>query len=218
MGISRLLCAGGHAPVPPGLRSLLEGAARALEGTGGFDAARGVEEALRLVEGRFRTFLETRGILYDEANAVLAAGIDDMREALGRAEALHAVRAEGALEGLVVPFKRARNILRQAEEGGEGIGEEVEEDLLQEEAEQELHRLLLEVRKRAEPLLVEGSYGEALREMMRLRPAVDRLFDEVMVMSEERQLRANRIALLGRVIALFVRIADIGEIVLPGES
>ena len=46
-----------------------------------------------------------------------------------------------------------------------------------------------------------------------LRPAVDAFFDSVMVMAEE-ALRANRLALLGRLRGLFMHAADLSR--LPG--
>ena len=45
-----------------------------------------------------------------------------------------------------------------------------------------------------------------------LRPAVDRFFDEVLVMAEDEKIRRNRLALLGRVGALFAPVADFSKI------
>ena len=47
-----------------------------------------------------------------------------------------------------------------------------------------------------------------------LRPAVDAFFDSVMVMAEDPALRANRLALLGRLRGLFMHAADLSR--LPG--
>ena len=60
-----------------------------------------------------------------------------------------------------------------------------------------------------EPLLTKRDYATSLELLSRLREPVDAFFDAVMVMDEDRALRSNRLALLGRVKALFDRIADL---------
>ena len=48
-----------------------------------------------------------------------------------------------------------------------------------------------------------------------MRAPVDRFFDQVLVMADDARLRDNRLALLQRLEALFLRIADISR--LPGS-
>jgi glycyl-tRNA synthetase beta chain len=62
------------------------------------------------------------------------------------------------------------------------------------------------------PLLERGNYGVTLKILAGLRGAVDRFFDEVMVMVEDPCLRANRLALLARLQTLFLQIADISRL------
>ena len=57
---------------------------------------------------------DVRSFAYDVVNAVLAAGADDVRDAIARAEALTAVRASDDFAAVSVAFKRIKNILRQA--------------------------------------------------------------------------------------------------------
>ncbi len=52
------------------------------------------------------------------SNAVLAAGADDVRDAIARAEALTAARESADFAAISAAFKRIKNILRQAEEKG----------------------------------------------------------------------------------------------------
>ncbi len=56
------------------------------------------------------------GFAYDVVNAVLAAGYDDIRDAIARAEALTAVRGSEDFIAISASFKRMKNILRQAAE------------------------------------------------------------------------------------------------------
>jgi glycyl-tRNA synthetase beta chain len=57
-----------------------------------------------------------------------------------------------------------------------------------------------------------------LAEISRIRPAVDTFFDKVMVMVEDEELRANRLALLQILLREFSTIADFSEIVTEGKS
>ena len=59
---------------------------------------------------------DVRSFAYDVVNAVLAAGADDVRDAIARAEALTAVRASDDFAAVSAAFKRIKNILRQASE------------------------------------------------------------------------------------------------------
>lgn len=58
-----------------------------------------------------------------------------------------------------------------------------------------------------------GDYRGALEEIATLRPEVDAFFDAVMVMAPEPELRANRLALLARLVRSFSRVADFSEVV-----
>ena len=57
-------------------------------------------------------------------------------------------------------------------------------------------------------------YTGALGQLAQLRPAVDAFFDQVMVMDEDPELRANRLGLLAQLQGLFAGVADLSR--LPG--
>ncbi len=69
-------------------------------------------------------FREIRGFKYDEVNAVLVSGWDDLLDVEERLEAVRAVRPTENFEPLAASFKRIRNILKQA--GFEGLGDALE--------------------------------------------------------------------------------------------
>ena len=58
----------------------------------------------------------------------------------------------------------------------------------------------------------DGRYDDVLHEIATLRDGVDRFFEGVMVMAEDPALRNNRLALLGRISALFERFADFSKL------
>jgi len=61
-------------------------------------------------------------------------------------------------------------------------------------------------------------YGEALTLLSTARERVDAFFDKVMVMVEDQELRANRLALLRTLLKEFSTIADFSEIVTEGKA
>ncbi len=175
------------------------------------------------VRGFFRERLEfymrdARGFAYDVVNAVLAAGFDDVVDAVARAEAVTVVRSSPDFASISVAFKRMKNILRQAHEAGSAPAGSFHAGSLQEPAEVNLAELLPRTAESVRKLRAEGNYAQALIEISRLRPAVDTFFDKVMVMVEDERLRANRLALLQTLLKEFSTIADFSEIVTESKS
>jgi glycyl-tRNA synthetase beta chain len=192
----------------PSLRRLIAHAVQGFALAGASKRKR--EEVQHDLEGflldRLRYVLVARGFPADEAEAVLAArepdALDDPHEALLRLRALHRVRSEASEDfaHLAVAFKRAKNIL------GDQEPPPVAPALFQEEAEGGLHRAV------AGLLGADGGYEARLRSLAGLRVPVDRFFDDVLVMADDPQVRANRLGLLASAVALFYRIADISRL------
>jgi glycyl-tRNA synthetase beta chain len=175
------------------------------------------------VRGFFRERLEfylkdARGYAYDVVNAVLAVDSDDVMDAVARAEAVSKVRGSADFESISVAFKRMKNILRQADENKRYIAAHLDRAALREEAEKELAAVISPAVAVVEKLRASRDYEAALLEVAKLRPAVDKFFDKVMVMVEDDNLRANRLALLQTLVKEFSTIADFSEIVTEGKE
>ena len=154
---------------------------------------------------------EVRGYSYDVVNAVLSTGLTTVSDAVARAEALTEVRGSDDLAAISTAFKRIKNILRQAEETGEG--QSITPEDLFEPAEQHLYSLVVSVAPQVEALRGQQKYPQALKRIATLRPAIDSFFDQVMVMAPEAPLRRNRLALIASVLRDFSRIADFSELI-----
>jgi glycyl-tRNA synthetase beta chain len=159
---------------------------------------------------------EKQGYAYDEVNAALAAGGDDLVDATARVEALRAIRGTRNFAPLAAAFKRIRNILDKAvpalKKSGGKIGA-VRPENFRENAERELYDASQKIAEKSRAFKREGRYREALEAIAGLRPAVDRFFDDVLVMAEEEEVRLNRLALLASLLKEFSTIADFSEIV-----
>jgi len=161
---------------------------------------------------------DARGYAYDVVSAVLAVDSDDVVDAAARAEAVSRVRSSADFESISSAFKRMKNILRQAAEKTKVIAIRVDASTLREESEKELAALIPQTVATVEKLRAEHNYEAALLEIAKLRPAIDKFFEKVMVMVDDDNLRANRLALLQTVVKEFSTIADFSEIVTEGKE
>ena len=158
-------------------------------------------------------FEERWGGAYDEVKASLAAGSDDLVDALRRMEAVQAIRGTKNFEPLAVSFKRIRKILEKAGPASGWRLPSVRPELFVEPAERELFEAAARVALEAENEKRGRRYRQALERIATLRPAVDRFFESVMVMAEDSEVRKNRLTLLAELLAQFSTIADFSEIV-----
>ena len=166
-------------------------------------------EVRRFMLDRLRAYFSDRAIPTDVFNAVLATQPARPLDFAHRVRAVEAFRTLPEAVSLAAANKRIRNILRQAEQGGAGVPEEVDASLLREDAERSLADVLAGMEPRARTMLEAGEYTGALATLAGLRDHVDRFFDTVKVMDDDEVLRANRLALLARIGALFMETADI---------
>jgi glycyl-tRNA synthetase beta chain len=177
----------------------------------------------RTLRGFFRERVEfylrdVLGFKYDVVNAVLAAGSDDVVDAVARAEAVSRVRGSADFDSISVAFKRIKNILRQASETGTRIAPEPDARAYLELAERNLGAEIPTRALAANLHRQNRDYTSALTEIAGIRPSVDTFFDRVMVMVEDENLRANRLALLNFLLQEFSTIADFSEIVTEGKE
>lgn len=185
-----------------------------------FDKKVNFEESIAsFMRERLEFYLrDARGFAYDVVNAVLAAGRDDVVDAIARAEALTQVRGSEDFASISIAFKRTKNILRQAREGGKRIADQLEPAALTEESEKALASSVPEVAARVRQLREQKNYVAALTEISQLRQPIDLFFDKVMVMVDNEQVRSNRLALLQTLLNEFSTIADFSEIVTETKS
>ncbi|MGF1508521.1 MAG: glycine--tRNA ligase subunit beta [Myxococcota bacterium] len=184
-----------------------------------------VAEALRLVDGRaivddpgpqvlefFRARLKAgltgEGMTADVAEATLLSGFDDVLDAQARARALQRAQAGQDFEAIATTFKRVSNILKQSS----GREQDVDPSRFEAEAESVLHQVSSDVESRVEAAILRHDFDAAFAEVSTLRPAVDRLFDEVMVLAEDEGLRRNRVALVASTHRIFAPLADLARL------
>ncbi|MEO1866139.1 MAG: DALR anticodon-binding domain-containing protein, partial [Pseudomonadota bacterium] len=123
-----------------------------------------------------------------------------------RLRAVATFRSHPDAAGLAAANKRIRNILRKNKSNE---NQTVNADLLSDPAEIALFSALTETATAIKPDIEKGDFQAALRFLAGLRATVDQFFDDVMVLADDSDIRANRLALVNNMHQLFLGIADI---------
>jgi glycyl-tRNA synthetase beta chain len=162
---------------------------------------------------RMRAYYAERGIRGDVFSAIEADAFRDPPHADARLKAVQEFLRLPEAASLAAANKRIANILEQAAAKGFAVAAKVDAARLEAGPERALHDLLRSGEVEwIRGLIDQHAYDTALRKLAALKGPVDAYFDGVMVMVDDAALRANRLALLAEVRALFVLIADIGQL------
>jgi glycyl-tRNA synthetase beta chain len=168
----------------------------------------GADALIDFIYDRLSGSLREQGFSAQEVDAVMA-----LRPArLGQVNPfLSAVRAFAALPespALAAANKRIGNILKKAGE----VDAHVNPALLQEDAEKGLYTAMQKLLPESEAQFKAGDYTASLQTLAALRAPVDAFFDDVMVNSEEMDLRLNRQGLLNSLHVAMNRVADLSRL------
>ena len=166
---------------------------------------------LNFIKERLRVILQTQQYTPDLADAVLAVGDVDITDILKRAKALAEFRLTPNFEDIYNALNRVLRILP------ENAPETVDTELLKDDAEKELNAYITEAAPNFEKSIRSREYSELLIQLAELQPAIDKFFDDVLVMAEDAALRRNRLALLSRIAKPIYAVADLTKLVIAGE-
>jgi len=160
---------------------------------------------------RMRSYFLERGYSANEVEAVLSLNPVAIALIPKQLEAVRAFSALPEAASLAAANKRIANILRQAESKGESFaGADV--SALKEPAEISLFEALQTASRSARPLFDSGDFAGYLKAFASLKSPVDSFFDTVMVMTDDKKLRENRLALLTDMRKAMNRFSDISKL------
>ena len=189
------------------LADLLEGAAAGFPAALKANAA--IEPVFDFMMERLRAYYTDAGIAPEVFEAVRVQRPTRPLDFHARLHAVTEFRALPEAESLAAANKRIGNILRKTDEA---IPTTVDAARLIDTTELDLANALDTLRADVAEQFDCGDYTEGLRRLAALREPVDRFFDNVMVMTEDADLRANRLALLQQLQGLFLRVADLSRL------
>ena len=158
---------------------------------------------------RLNAYYLDKDIRADVLDAVLSTKPTKPLDINNRLLAVDAFRQRTEAESLAAANKRIGNILKKVK--GD-LPTAIDNALLVENAEIELHQILTKLDDKVQNLIDDAKYQDALAELSSLREPVDQFFDDVMVMADDEALKNNRIALLQKLHGLFLQIADISKL------
>ncbi len=166
---------------------------------------------LEFFRGRIEVLLHAKGYEPDILDTVLATGELDIIDILKRAEVVVAFRENLAFNSIFPALNRVLRILPEAPPTG------FNPNLLQDAAEIELAAAVAKVEPNLQNAVDKHAYGQLLSHLGNLQPAIDRFFDEVLVMSENSELRSNRLALLNSIAVKLNVVGDLTKLVIAGN-
>ena len=171
-----------------------------------FDRAEARKAIVDFFVTRTKVMLRDRGCAADTIDAVLATGVEEPMILIARSNALESARSNDkeTFEDLAIAYARANN-LRDAE-----LGADVDEASLTEHS-HALAAAVTQAESTVEKSLAADDYPAALGDLAALRGPIDEFFDNVMVMDEDEDVRANNIKLLNKFVSVFANVADFGK-------
>ena len=178
------------------------------------DAGAGAADLLEFFQDRLKTYLRDRGIRHDVIDACSAMPqSDDLTLLVKRAKALQGALATDDGENLIQGFKRANNILSQAEEK-DGVEYSFGADLkyAENESEKVLFAALNVADKKIQPALATQDFATAMAAIATLRGPIDSFFEAVKINADSALVRRNRLNLLSRIRTTCLSVADLTKV------
>ncbi len=178
---------------------------------------------LAFLHDRLKVYLKDQGVRHDIIDACISSsdgapagatdGNDDLTLLVKRAKALSETLKTDDGENLIQGFKRANNILSQAEDA-DGVEYSFGADIKFAETEEEraLFAALDTAEAQIKPAMEAQDFGTAMSAMASLRGPIDAFFDAVQVNSDNATVRRNRLNLLSRIRTICSSVADLTKI------
>lgn len=193
-------------PAALNLSTLIEQAVAHYQSAVAIDVALILELKPFILE-RLQSYYQGQGLSVDLVHAVRARQDEWLYDLDKRLHALQAFVTLPEAASLSAACKRVNNLLNHA--GKQAVAAAINEQLLEEGAEQSLYLHVNKIAQLVEPLYRSTDYGSLLKLLASLREPVDAFFDQVMVMVDDEAVKANRLALLARLQDLLQGVADI---------
>ncbi len=168
------------------------------------------DDLLSFFHDRLKVYLRDQGIPHDVIDACLSmAGNDDLTLLVKRATALAAFLKTDDGTNLLQGYKRANNILSQAE-SKDGVEYSYGADIKysETEAENALFAALETANARIEPAIQSEDFASAMSAMATLRAPIDSFFEAVQINADNDIVRRNRLNLLGQIRKTMGAVAD----------
>ncbi|UWQ31815.1 glycine--tRNA ligase subunit beta [Leisingera sp. M527] len=173
-----------------------------------------VSDLLSFFHDRLKVFLRDQGIRHDVIDACIAMeGNDDLTLLVKRARALEDFLKTEDGTNLLQGFKRANNILSQAEEkDGVEYSYGADRKFAEDDTEKALFDALEAGGAAISPAIEAEDFAAAMRGMAALRAPIDAFFEAVQVNADSEVVRRNRLNLLSQIRQVCGQVADLTKV------
>jgi glycyl-tRNA synthetase beta chain len=169
-------------------------------------------EILNFIQDRMKNILLENGIRYDIINAVLAVNVEgNLVDIKRRIEVIDEIYNKTIFKKIVTSSNRVLNLSKNSKEI------EIKESLLKEVEEKNLYQHYQAIYSRVIECISNEKYKNVFKILESLCNPIDELFDRVLVMDKDKEIRKNRVALIKKVNILFNQVADLSKIVSTKE-
>ena len=165
---------------------------------------------LNFFSNRLQYIYKKQGFRYDLIKAALGVDAENIYYSHLRLKALDSFTGSSHFEPMILIAKRVNNILRDQPSS------RINAELFFEKEEKDLYTTFSIIRKNVLPLISRGDFSRAQRFIFRMRSSIDNFFDNVLVMTEDKRIRRNRLALLQGISKLLLQVADYSQVVVEG--
>ena len=158
---------------------------------------------------RWRSHALESGVQTTTVNAVLAVPASSISDLSARAHAISGFLSHPAIDQLVAANKRLANLLNKSDRA---IDKAVDESRLVEASEKTLHGEWQAKKTQIDAAIDARDYSQAMGVLVELAEPLDDFFEHVMVMSDQAELQANRLALLNQMRNAFLKLGDLAQL------
>ncbi len=163
-------------------------------------------EVEKFINQRLKHSYLEQGFSHDTVDAVLAVNPENLADFDQRIKACETFKQDNSALALAAANKRISNILKKSTES---IPDTIAIRLLDQEQEKNLLGAIESIKRRFQQEVEQQQYNAAFKHLTSLAEPVENFFNNVMVNSEDKAIRLNRLAILKQLNSLFMAIADI---------
>jgi glycyl-tRNA synthetase beta chain len=162
-------------------------------------------ELIQFFKLRVKHLLQERGIRYDINDAVLGGELGSVSELTEKADALQAASSDEGFKESMESLSRVLNIASKKDVLGD-----INPELFENEYEQKLYEKYLDLGRKIESGVDAVTYYQLL---VAMKPEINDYFDNTMVMSDNAEVKENRLNQMAALAVLIMKMAKVNEIV-----
>ena len=166
-------------------------------------------QVLTYILDRFKSWYKEEGLKAEVFLSVASLNLSNPLDIDARVKAISAFSKLPEAQDLAAANKRVSNLLSKQLKDRQPS--EIDLALLEDGSEKGLASAIEALSVVSKPLIENRDYDAVLKNLATLRDPVDAFFNDVMVMSDDRAVRENRLSLLHSLRRLCINVADIAQ-------